>query len=79
MADLLAREAMKELDRKITGIPNKERSSFAALRDSKHFVFVERDRGYCTEWRSQLDRMMDENGGSREGFKEWLESNRRSR
>lgn len=50
IADLLARETMKELDRRITGKPPKPRRSYEVLSDTKKFTFLYRDRDYCRQW-----------------------------
>lgn len=60
MADLFAREAMKELNRKLTGTPQQPRKSFLALDGAskdgtKQFHFRERDRAYCQRWRATID------------------------
>lgn len=77
IADLVAHEAMKELDRKITGVPPQRRKPCQALLDTKRFQFGERDRAYCESWRNQMETVMKENGMSADGFKQWLEKNRR--
>jgi hypothetical protein len=77
IADLVAREAMKELDRKITNVPPRRRASCDALLSTGRFVFVERDREYCENWRQQMNTLMAENGMSQEGFRRWLKENRR--
>jgi len=46
IADMFAHEAMKELDRRITGIPPRVRLSYRALQGSGKFRFLERDRDY---------------------------------
>ena len=55
MADLLAREAMKELKRKITNTPRPTRRSRLELDETKKFKFVEHDRAYCERWRAMVD------------------------
>jgi len=69
MADLFAREAMKDLDRQITGIPPSPRKSYLALKDSGKFLFEVRDREYCEEWarRSQIEAER-----TIEGYINWL-------
>ena len=46
IGDLFAREAMKELDRKITNIPSKVRASYTALAQTSKFIFIERRSDY---------------------------------
>jgi hypothetical protein len=61
MADLLARESMKELDRKVTNSPRTPRLSYQALdsairNDRKKFGFYELDRAYCERWRDEINK-----------------------
>jgi len=60
MADLLAREAMKELDRTLTGIPRRQRRSYEALEKAelggtRKFIFIEYGDKYCAEWRDLVN------------------------
>lgn len=55
MGDLLARESMKELDRKITNARPKPRASYVALDETRKFKFIEHDREYCAKWREMLE------------------------
>jgi hypothetical protein len=55
MADLVARESMKELDRKIANARPKSRASYLALDGTGHFKFIEQDRAYCELWSKALD------------------------
>lgn len=48
-ADLVAREAMKELDRDITGIPRNRRMSLIALTKSGRLKFELRTREWCED------------------------------
>jgi hypothetical protein len=72
MADLIAREAMKDLDRKIG--PNKfqERKSKIALKENGHFKFVGLDKAYCKLWRDSMAALEAESGISRDGYARWL-------
>lgn len=79
MADLLAREAMKEMDRKITNSPRPQRRSFQALEATDKFRFIERDREYCKLWHGMMDELMSQNGMSHEGFLKWLSDSGRVR
>jgi hypothetical protein len=56
MGDLLAREAMKEVDRKITNARPKKRGSLVALEETKKFHFIERDREYWEELRNMVQK-----------------------
>jgi hypothetical protein len=47
MADMVAREAMKDLDRKIGRVKFNERKSKQALAADDHFKFLELNREYC--------------------------------
>ncbi len=73
IADLVAREAMKELDRKITGQPPQRRRSCEALLETKRFTFVERGEEFCRDWKATRDSLTRNEGPTREEFKEWLE------
>jgi hypothetical protein len=75
MADLLAREAMKELDRKLTGIPAHQRRSYEALDKAelwgaKKFIFVEYGEDYCAQWRDLVNSPQGQSD-SRE-YEKWL-------
>ena len=79
MGDLLAREAMKELDRVITEAPRPKRGSRKALEDTGKFHFVERRREYweslrvnvekpeATELMQEWDRWLDRTGKVQNG------------
>jgi hypothetical protein len=73
IADLLAREAMKELDRVITGRSARPRGSKVAL-DSipKKFNFIQRDRVYIEKWKLQQATMEAIEGINAEGYGKWL-------
>jgi hypothetical protein len=75
MADLLAREAMKELDRQITGARPKPRRSYEALRDAtmggiNKFIFINRDSDYCESWRDQVNGPQGQ--ADRSAYEKWL-------
>lgn len=57
VADLVAREAMKEFDRKITQARPEPRKSFQALEASGKFIWIEHDLDYCERWRDQVNAM----------------------
>jgi hypothetical protein len=75
MPDLLAREAMKELDRKIINARPKARRSYRALRDAemdgtKKFIFTEHDRVYCERWGDSMNQ--PESQVMLEEYEQWL-------
>jgi hypothetical protein len=70
MGDLLAREAMKELDRKVTKADRDVRKSRAALDKTQKFIFIEHDRAYCEEWRTLVDGA--QGGADFEDYRQWL-------
>lgn len=72
IADLVAREAMKELDRKISTPGLKKRKQLVYLERRGAFKFVELDRNYCLCLREQLQKNDDE-----PGYWEWLRRTRR--
>jgi len=67
IADLVAREAMKELDRKISKPHQEKRKQLVALEHLGAFKFVELDRDYCLRLREQVQKSGDE-----PGYWEWL-------
>jgi hypothetical protein len=78
MADLFAREAMKELDRTITGIPSRRRRSYetldtATLAGTKKFHFIQYQDEYCAEWRSTVDGPQGQR--DRREYEKWLAEN----
>lgn len=72
MADLVAREAMKELDRKVGPVKRPRRKSWLALQESQKFKFQERDRTYCERWRDGMAQLGAETGMTSEGYSRWL-------
>ena len=78
MADLLAREAMKEIDRTLTGIPPQRRLSFGALDSAtvagvKKFHFRHYGDDYCAKWRQQVDSPQGQS--DRKEYEQWLVDN----
>jgi hypothetical protein len=69
-ADLLAREAMKEFDRKLTNVRPEPRRSFQTLERSGRFRWVEYDHTYCQEWRKRVDSV--EGQADFKDYKRWL-------
>jgi hypothetical protein len=75
VADLLAREAMKEVDRKLTQSARPQRRSFQALDNTGKLIWIERDRAYCERW---LDQVNSEQGkADLENYKKWLVDTKR--
>lgn len=72
MADLIAREAMKELDRKVGPVKRRQRKSWVALQGAGKFKFQERDRAYCQRWRDGMGKLAAETGMTSEGYSKWL-------
>lgn len=56
MGDLLAREAMKDLDRRITKSSRPIRRSFIALQETGKFKFIERGREYWDDLRTMVEK-----------------------
>lgn len=56
MADLLAREAMKELDRQLTNAPRPKRGSRVALEATGKFHFVDRRRKYWDNLKALVEK-----------------------
>ena len=72
MADLIAREAMKEHDRKVGPVKRTPRKSLLALEKSGKFKFQERDRAYCENLRGRMAELEAETGMTSEGYGKWL-------
>ncbi len=75
LADLLAREAMKEVERKLTQSARPQRRSFQALDKTGKFIWIERDRAYCERWRDQVN--SDQGRADLEDYKKWLTDTKR--
>lgn len=60
MADLVAREAFRELDRRVSSPHKKRREPFLALERHGAFKFIELDRKYCIELRGLVQASGDE-------------------
>lgn len=67
IADLVAREAMKELDRKISTPSQVKREPFIALEQREAFKFIELTREYCLRLRDMV-----EASGEEPRYWEWL-------
>ena len=72
MADLVAHEAMKELDRKIGPTNFPRRKSLLALEEREHFRFVQLDREYCSVWRDRMTALGQETGFTPDTYRDWL-------
>jgi hypothetical protein len=72
MADLFARESMKEVDRLLTGVPPKQRRSYQALKDSGKFIFAVRDQEYFDEWKCMRPQIEADTGMTAESYVNWL-------
>jgi hypothetical protein len=72
MADMVAREAMKDLDRKIGPVNFKERKSKQALAAADHFRFLALGRNYCLLLRKAVEEKKPE-----AGYFEWLQKTKR--
>lgn len=71
MADLLAREAMKELDRRVGPKRYAKRRSMIALEDSGHFKFIEFHRDYFERLAAYIVDM-DRNEDYQRRYRQWL-------
>jgi hypothetical protein len=72
MADLLAREGMKELDRHVGPIHYPERKSKSALARDDHFRFIEFRRDYFQRWAEHMPDLERETGFTGESYRKWL-------
>jgi uncharacterized protein DUF3800 len=75
MADLVAREAMKDLDNQIGPTLRRRRKSITALFTDGHFNFGVIDRNYCASWRATKDRLETEQGIGEKSLAAWLSMN----
>jgi hypothetical protein len=72
IADMVARETMKDLDRKIGPKKFPERKSKIALAAENHFKFQELDRDYCLRLQEAVKEQKPE-----PGYLEWLQQTKR--
>jgi hypothetical protein len=72
ISDLVAREAMKELDRKVGLVRRDPRKSWLALEQSGRFKFQERDRAYFERARAMMPQLQAETGMTDESYSRWL-------
>ncbi|MGH9358715.1 MAG: hypothetical protein ACRD1O_06025 [Terriglobia bacterium] len=72
IADLLAHETMKELDRLITRNPPVQRRSYQALNETDRFTFLYRDRGYCQEWKANREKIEADSGMNASDYVDWM-------
>jgi len=72
IADLLVRETMKELDRRITGHFPCSRLSYQALEETQKFIFLYRDREFCKQWREHKEEIEAHYGMSPRDYVNWL-------
>jgi hypothetical protein len=71
MADLVAREAMKDLDRRVGPKTYAKRKSMVALEESGHFKFIEFRRDYFEELAAYVAEL-DRNEGFLRRYRQWL-------
>jgi len=74
VADLIARETMKDLDNRIGPTPRWPRQSLMALRRSNRFATVCKDRASLQQYRASAD-LIHADPQKGKVFKEWLERN----
>ena len=76
MADLIARETMKELDRQVGPKKRDSRQSLLVLRESGGFRFQMHDRAYCEEWRDEMPKLRAASGFTESGYAQWLQASK---
>jgi hypothetical protein len=74
VADLIAREAMKLLDRSLANKP--PRRSLVALAKTQQFIFEARTGDYFKGWKAALPLLEQREGMSRTEYVQWLETHR---
>jgi len=72
MADLVAREAMKDLDRLTTGKPAAPRRSKQALDGADKFRWIQHDRSYCERWLASMESLHADSGIYPDEYANWL-------
>ena len=72
IADVVAREGMKELDRLITSRSPRPRGAKLALDAAGKFRFVNRDCAYIEHWRSRQAELEQAEGMTRDQYRSWL-------
>lgn len=72
IADLFARETMREMERTIAGKPLEARKSFQALDETKKFIFLFRDRDYCRRWKDEQSFLEARSGMNIRDYVQWL-------
>jgi len=76
MADLLAREAMKQLDNEIGPVRRPPRQSMRALSSAGRFRFENYTRDYCARLVASGRRWAESVGISSKAYNEWLAAHR---
>jgi hypothetical protein len=71
MADLFARETMKDLDRQIGRARRERRRSMAALLDAGRFHVEVVDRAFCERAKGKIDSLLKDPGNMRERYLDW--------
>ncbi len=74
MADLIAREGMKDMDRRIGPKRGDARASKLALETDRRFTFVERDRDYIIRMKATLPELEKKFGYEGGAYRAWLVS-----
>ena len=77
MADLLAREGMKDLLRTLEGSSVQLRHRRMMLEASERFAFVDYNRSALEKWALQVDEMARAEGDPGSGYLDWLLATRR--
>jgi hypothetical protein len=77
VADLFAREAMKNLDNRIGPIKRDTRKSWVVLGDTGRFAIEELDEAYFAAEKREWDSRLNVDNGRFSQYANWLQNNRR--
>lgn len=78
VADLLAREARKDMERVLGYEKRPQRKAFTALDACKKFIWIRRGRDFCEDLRNAMGRLSDETGFKWDAYQDWLRENQLS-
>jgi hypothetical protein len=78
VADLLAREARKDMERSLGHEKRAQRLAFRALDESGKFIFVRRGRDFCEALKSAMPALASQTGFDEKSYRAWLGRHRLS-
>ena len=75
VADLLAREARKDMERVLGYEKRPQRKAFGALDACGKFIWIRRDRVFCKNLSDAMGRLAEETGFNWDAYQQWLSAN----